>query len=59
MKGTNYHGNWQKNRINFILEKYPKEFFRDKKILELGAFNGYIGSYFSNLGAKGQCVEGR
>jgi hypothetical protein len=59
IKETNYHANWQKNRINYILSKYPKEFFRGKRILELGAFNGYIGSFFAHLGAEVHCVEGR
>lgn len=56
---TTYHPEWQKNRIKFILSKYPKEFFKNKKILELGAFNGYIGAYFQSLGAQVHCIEGR
>jgi len=59
IKETNYHPDWQRNRIEFILSKYPKEFFKGKRILELGAFNGYIGAYFSTLGADVHCVEGR
>ena len=59
IKETNYHPNWQNNRINFILSKYPKEFFKGKRILELGAHNGYIGAYFSTLGADVHCIEGR
>jgi hypothetical protein len=59
IKETTYWPSWQRNRINFILSKYPKEFFEGKRILELGAFNGYIGAYFSELGAKVHCVEGR
>jgi hypothetical protein len=59
MKQTTYHPDWQINRINFILSKYPKEFFKGKHILELGAYNGYIGAYFSSLGAIVHCVEGR
>ena len=59
IKETTYHSDWQNNRINFILSKYPKEFFKGKRILELGAFNGYIGAYFSTLGAQVHCVEGR
>jgi hypothetical protein len=59
MKPTTYHSDWQVNRINFILSKYPKEFFKDKNILELGAFNGYIGAYFQSLGANVHCIEGR
>jgi len=59
MKKTSYHPDWQVNRINFILSKYPAEFFKGKRILELGAYNGYIGAYFSTLGAEVHCVEGR
>lgn len=59
IKETQYHANWQKNRINFILSKYPKDYFKGKRILELGAFNGYIGAYFQQLGAVVHCVEGR
>ena len=56
---SNYHPDWQVNRINFILSKYEKDFFKGKRILELGACNGYIGAYFQSLGAKVHCVEGR
>jgi predicted RNA methylase len=59
MKKTIYHPDWQVNRINFILSKYPADFFKGKRILELGAYNGYIGAYFSALGAEVHCVEGR
>jgi 2-polyprenyl-3-methyl-5-hydroxy-6-metoxy-1,4-benzoquinol methylase len=59
IKETNYHPDWQKNRIKFILSKYPIDFFKGKRILELGAFNGYIGAYFESIGANVHCVEGR
>jgi hypothetical protein len=59
MKQTTYHPDWQINRINFILSKYPKEFFKGKRILEVGAYNGYIGAYFNALGAEVHCLEGR
>ena len=59
IKQTNYHSDWQQNRINFILSKYSKEFFKGKRILEVGAYNGYIGAYFSTLGAEVHCLEGR
>lgn len=54
-----YHDGWQLNRINWILNKYPKEFWKDKTVLELAPFNGVIGNYFSNLGAEVLGVEGR
>lgn len=56
---TNYHKDWQNNRINFILSMYPKEFFKDKKILELGSFNGYFGESFRRMGASVLSIEGR
>ena len=59
IKQTTYHPDWQQNRINFILSKYPKEFFKGKRILEVGAYNGYIGAYFNALGAEVHCLEGR
>jgi hypothetical protein len=59
IKETSYHSDWQINRINFILSKYPKEFFKGKRILEVGAYNGYIGAYFNALGAEVHCLEGR
>lgn len=59
IKQTKYHPDWQVNRINFILSKYPKEFFKGKRILEVGAYNGYIGAYFNALGAEVHCLEGR
>jgi len=59
IKETNYHPDWQNKRINFILSKYPEEFFKGKRILELGAHNGYIGACFASLGADVHCVEGR
>ena len=67
-----YHPNWQRNRVNFILKnciptadlrftsiKDNIDFFKGKKILELGSFNGYIGSQFYFWGADVTSVEGR
>lgn len=55
----NYQPQWQHNRVNFIVDLYGKDFFNNKRILELGAFNGVIGNRFSQLGSKVTCVEGR
>ena len=56
----NYLGLWQNTRIKFMLELYPSNFFKNKRILELGAFDGYLGNYFrSILGADVTLVEGR
>lgn len=54
-----YHSEWQNNRLKFILSKFSAEFFKGKTILELGAFNGYIGNFFHVLGANVVCIEGR
>jgi hypothetical protein len=54
-----YHPDWQVNRLAFILSKYPKEFFKGKRILELGACNAYFSAYFQELGAEVLAVEGR
>jgi hypothetical protein len=54
-----YLSDWQNARIQFILEKYNKDFFKNKKILELGSHNGYIGEYFRLLGSDVLSVEGR
>jgi predicted RNA methylase len=59
MTDTYYHPLWQKNRVKFIIDLYGESFFRGKRILELGAYNGYIGYQFNQLGASVLCVEGR
>lgn len=60
MKQSNYYSNWQNNRVKFILDLYPFDFFKDKKVLELGSHNGYIGNYFlEKLKSKVTSVEGR
>ena len=54
-----YCDDWQVNRVNLILSLYGEDYFKNKKILELGPFNGVIGAYFSELGAEVHCLEGR
>lgn len=54
-----YHPEWQQSRIRFIIGKFGNEYFKDKSVLELAPFNGYIGNCFYELGAKVTCVEGR
>lgn len=56
---SNYHPEWQINRLIFILKKYGEDFFKNKTILELGSCNGYFGESFRLLGAKVLSVEGR
>lgn len=58
IENSNYNKEWQENRIRFILSLYDESFFKGKKILELGAFHGDIGNYFSKLGSEVTCVEG-
>ena len=60
MKNTEYHSDWQNNRIKFLIDTYGHSFFENKKILELGSHNGYIGNYFiEKCGANVLSVEGR
>lgn len=60
MSESRYHADWQNKRIGFMIGLYGYEFFQNKKILELGAFNGYIGNYFAvNCNAEVTVVEGR
>jgi hypothetical protein len=59
IKNTTYWPTWQNARIDYILSLYGKEFFKQKRILELGAYNGYIGAYFQSIGAEIHCLEGR
>jgi hypothetical protein len=56
---TQYHPEWQKNRIRFIHKLYDKSFFKDKTVLELGSHNGFFGEYFRLLGSNVLSVEGR
>jgi hypothetical protein len=57
---SQYHADWQNRRIGFMLGLYGKEFFRNKTILELGSYNGYIGNYFAeNCDSIVTSVEGR
>jgi Methyltransferase domain len=50
---------WRAKRIQAILDHYGHKFFEGKTVLELGAGYGDIGHFFSMLGAKVTCVEGR
>lgn len=60
MKSTEYWPEWQQNRIDFMVGLCGEKFFENKTILELGAFNGYIGATFAHkYGAKVKCIEGR
>jgi hypothetical protein len=49
---------WQLARMKFIVYIYGKDFFKGKKILELGCFQGGLTKMFYNLGANITGVEG-
>lgn len=59
MKQDNYWAAWQQNRLNFILEKYDKSFFKGKSVLELGSCNGFFGNFFQSIGSDVVIYEGR
>lgn len=56
---SSYNENWQLFRYDFILSRYPKDFWDGKKVLELAPFNGYFSAQLRELGAETKCVEGR
>jgi len=58
-KTSEYWGGWQKSRVLFLIDLFGEEFFKGKRILELGAYNGWIGDCFYRLGADVTCIEGR
>lgn len=50
---------WRAKRIVAIINHYGEEFFREKKILELGAGYGDMGNYLKEIGAEVVFAEGR
>lgn len=56
--GTFYE-QWRANRFAAVLDHSGRNFFKGKKILELGAGNGDFGNMFYQLGANVTCFEGR
>jgi SAM-dependent methyltransferase len=50
---------WRVRRLNKILEIYGVDFFKGKKILEVGCGHGDIGAFFADLGADVLCLDGR
>jgi len=42
---TTYYPNWQYNRLSFILNKFPQNYFKDKTVLELGSHHDYFGEH--------------
>ena len=59
MNKSTYHEEWQENRLKFILSNFKPDFFYNKKILELGAFNGFFSNYFESIGSHVFIYEGR
>jgi cyclopropane fatty-acyl-phospholipid synthase-like methyltransferase len=60
MKEIAYNPTWQKNRVDLMVDLYGATYFKGKRILELGAFNGWIGNYFAEtFDSEVTCVEGR
>lgn len=51
--------NWRVTRIKKILKIFGTEWFKGKKVLELGSGLGEMGAFFAELGADVLCVEGR
>jgi len=56
---SNYHPDWQNNRLKYIISIYGINYFDGKSILDMGSFNGFFGANFKNMGAKVHLVEGR
>jgi SAM-dependent methyltransferase len=49
---------WQLNRVRFITTLYGPDFFKGKKVLEMGSFEGGITQMIYNLGGDITGVEG-
>jgi len=54
-----YHPDWQKNRLRFLFDKLGRDFFAEKRVLELGPYNGFFANELQKAGALVSCVEGR
>ena len=50
---------WRVKRCNKLIEIYGLNYFKGKKILELGSGHGHIGAFFAELGAEVLCLDGR
>lgn len=54
-----HYPEWRMRRINKILEIYGTDYFKGKRVLELGGGLGDIGAFFAELGAEVLSLEGR
>ena len=52
MFDTNYYFLWNQKRICNMMSYYGENFFKGKKILEMGCGWAYLGAYFDYLGAE-------
>ena len=50
---------WRTKRIDTLIRLYGLDWFKGKKVLELGAGLCEIGAFFAELGADVTCLEGR
>ena len=50
---------WRVRRFNKLLEIYGIDYFKGKRILELGCGHGDIGAFLADLGAEVLCLDGR
>lgn len=50
---------WRVKRFDKILEIFGIDYFKGKKIIELGSGHGDIGAFFAELGAEVLCLDGR
>jgi SAM-dependent methyltransferase len=55
----NHYVEWRDKRIKAITEHYGVDWFRGKKLLEVGCGYGDIGASFATLGAEVTCSDGR
>ena len=53
------YAGWRAKRLGKILEIYGADFFKGKKVLELGAGHGDLGASLAKLGADVLCLDGR
>lgn len=54
-----HYDEWRVNRMKCIVDYYGKNFFKDKKVLELGCGYGDIGAVFASMGAEVTCSDAR
>ena len=53
------YDDWKVKRINKILELYDVDWFKGKRVLELGGGHGDIGAFLAELGADVLTLDGR